>query len=82
MTGSEKQSRPSLISEIVVGGFIHDPGEDNNEADTWDLNLEIVFRKVTFVSFENRYLRFCSRLIRLSVAPSTVMMKLTPHIWR
>lgn len=48
----------SWVSEIVVGGWIHDPGAGNTESDTWDLNLEIIFRKVEFLSFENRYLRF------------------------
>lgn len=51
-------SSRSFVSEIVLGGFIHDPGQDNNEANTWDVNLEIIFRKVTFATFENRYLRF------------------------
>lgn len=53
--GSVKQP---FVSEIVVGGFVHDPGQDNNEANTADLNLEIIFRKVTLLTFENRYLRF------------------------
>lgn len=51
-------SRRSVISELVAGGFVHDPGQDNNEANTFDLNLEIIFRKVAFADFENRYLRF------------------------
>jgi hypothetical protein len=51
-------AKRSFISEIVVGGFVHDPGQDNNEANTADLNLEIIFRKVTLLTFENRYLRF------------------------
>lgn len=62
---STAQQRPvaetgsrSWISELVAGGFVHDPGQDNNEANTFDLNLEIIFRKVTLLSFENRYLRF------------------------
>ena len=47
-----------LIAGLVVGGFVHDPAQDNNEANTFDLNLEVIFRKVTFATFENRYLRF------------------------
>jgi len=53
-----KSSSRSFISEVVLGGVIHDPGQDNNEANTWDVNLEIIFRKVTLATFENRYLRF------------------------
>tara|TARA_R110002072_G_scaffold223983_6_gene381034 strand:- start:2309 stop:3250 length:942 start_codon:yes stop_codon:yes gene_type:complete len=56
--GRAEPTRPSFVSEVVLGGWIHEPGQDNNEANTWDLNLEIVFRKVTFISFENRHLRF------------------------
>jgi hypothetical protein len=48
----------SFVSEIVLGGWLHDPGRDNIESNTWDLNLEIIFRKVTLLTFENRYLRF------------------------
>lgn len=56
--GADGSSRSSWLSEIVVGGLIHDPGEDHREADTFDVNFEAVFRKVTFLSFENRYLKF------------------------
>lgn len=55
---SSTPSSRSFISEVVLGGFVHDPGQDNNEANSADLNLEIIFRKVTLLSFENRYLRF------------------------
>lgn len=48
----------SFVSEIVLGGWLHDPGRDNTESNTWDMNLEIIFRKVTLLTFENRYLRF------------------------
>ncbi|MFT5485123.1 MAG: hypothetical protein ACI9JL_001524 [Paracoccaceae bacterium] len=58
MAGSATPTRPSFISVIVLGGLSHDPGQDHMEADTFDVNLEIVFRKVTFASFENRYLKF------------------------
>jgi hypothetical protein len=54
----ENTTGRSYISEIVLGGFVHDPGQDNNEANSADLNLEIIFRKVTLLTFENRYLRF------------------------
>tara|TARA_R110000868_G_scaffold1253_11_gene9744 strand:+ start:255 stop:1127 length:873 start_codon:yes stop_codon:yes gene_type:complete len=50
-------SRP-IVAELVIGGWIHDPGANNTESDSADLNLEIIFRKVTFVNFENRYLKF------------------------
>lgn len=48
----------SWISELVIGGWIHDPEAGNTESNTWDLNLELIFREVELLSFENRYLRF------------------------
>jgi hypothetical protein len=46
------------VAEFVVGGFLHDPGQDNNESNTWDFNAEIIFRAVTFAEPKNRILRF------------------------
>jgi hypothetical protein len=46
------------VSEFVLGVWAHDPGQDNNESDTWDVNAEIKFRPVRFAAFENRFLRF------------------------
>lgn len=56
--GADSSSGSSWLSELVVGGLVHDPGEDHREADTFDINFEAVFRKVTFWSFENRFLKF------------------------
>ena len=38
----------SPVSEIVIGGWYHDPGQDNNESNTYDLNAEIIFAKLRF----------------------------------
>ena len=48
----------SIISEVIVAGLWHDPGQDNNESNTWDLNAEIIFDKITYFQPDNRYLRF------------------------
>jgi hypothetical protein len=42
-----------LFSEFIVGVWRHDPGQDNNESDTWDLNAEIIFRKLDLFDIEN-----------------------------
>jgi len=48
----------SVVSELVVGFWRHDPEQDNNESDTHDINAEIIFRAVDLFGFENRYLDF------------------------
>jgi hypothetical protein len=48
----------SVVSELVVGFWRHDPEQDNNESDTLDINAEIIFREVDLFGFENRYLDF------------------------
>lgn len=47
-----------IVSEFIVGVWSHDPGQDNNESNTWDVNAEIKFRPIRFADFENRFLRF------------------------
>jgi len=47
-----------FISEMVVGGWLHDPGEQNGESNTWDFNIEILFRKLTLYDAGNRFVKF------------------------
>jgi hypothetical protein len=56
--GAANRKSRSWISEIIVGGLSHDPGQDNNESNTWDFNVEVLFRKIEILEFENRYLRY------------------------
>ncbi len=50
--------RPRFISELVVGGWLHAPEEGNNEANTYDFNLEIISRRVTLWESGNRFAAF------------------------
>lgn len=51
-----KTGAGSFLEEIVVAGWFHDPGQDNTESNTWDLNAELIFRSVRFFDVENRFL--------------------------
>lgn len=51
-------NRPSFISELVVGGWLHAPEEGNNEANTYDFNLEIISRRITLLESGNRFAAF------------------------
>lgn len=53
-----KPARRSVISELIGGVWSHDPGENNKESNSWDLNAEIIFNKVRLFDFRNRFLKF------------------------
>ena len=52
------RSRQSMISELIGGVWSHDPGETNEESDSWDFNGEIIFNKVRLFGASNRFLKF------------------------
>ncbi len=48
----------SIVSEVIVGAWCHDPAQDNNESNTYDINAELIFTKVKFFEPENRIAAF------------------------
>ncbi len=48
----------SVVSELVVGFWRHDPEQDNNESDTLDINAEIIFRELRFFDVKNSFADF------------------------
>jgi len=48
----------SIVSELIGGVWIHDPGEINKESDSWDFNAEIIFTKICLFKFSDRFLKF------------------------
>jgi hypothetical protein len=50
--------RQSMISELIGGVWSHDPGELNEESNSWDFNGEIIFNKVRLFGAGNRFLKF------------------------
>lgn len=55
---STRNTTKSIISEFIGGAWIHDPGENNKESDSWNFNTQIVFTKIRLFKFSNRFLRF------------------------
>ena len=39
---SARKGISSIISEVVFGAWSHDPGQDNNESNTYDINAELI----------------------------------------
>ena len=59
---STRNTTKSIISEFIGGAWIHDPGENNKESDSWDFNAEIVFTKINLVML-------CPQLPRQGAGP-------------
>ena len=55
---SWQKQRPSIISELIGGVWSHDPGEINEESNSWDFNGEIIFKNIRLFNVRNRFLKF------------------------
>jgi lipid A 3-O-deacylase len=53
-----RQGNRPIISELIGGAWIHDPGENNRESDSLDFNLEIIFNRIRLFDANNRFSEF------------------------